>query len=73
MKGRDSTTWSIEKGREKKTSFSNLFKTVFQNILKHLARKGIIFYERYTKGVPFLPEMVYKRARVWTSGRSLPE
>ena len=25
-----------------------------------------------TKGVPFLSIMVYKRVRVWTSGRSLP-
>ena len=24
------------------------------------------------KGVPFLSKMVYKRVRVWTSGRSLP-
>ena len=30
------------------------------------------YYERYTKGVPFLSKMVYKRVRVWTSGRSLP-
>ena len=27
---------------------------------------------RYTKGVPFLPKMVYKRVRGRTSGRSLP-
>ena len=35
--------------------------------------KGIrSFNRRYTKGVSFLPKMVYKRVRGWTSGQSLP-
>ena len=35
--------------------------------------KGVQFSNgRYTKGVPFLPKMVYKRVRGRTSGRSLP-
>ena len=29
--------------------------------------RGTNFYERYTKGVPFLSKMIYKRVRVWTS------
>ena len=28
--------------------------------------------EDITKGVPFLPKMIYKRERGWTTGRSLP-
>ena len=35
--------------------------------------KGISFVRRrYTKGVPFLSKMVYKRVGCWTSGRSPP-
>ena len=35
--------------------------------------KGALFVsKRYTKGVPFLAKMVYKSARGWTSGWSLP-
>ena len=30
------------------------------------------YFRRYTKGVPFLLKMVYKRVRGWTSGQSLP-
>ena len=31
--------------------------------------KGVPFSnKRYTKGVPFLKKMVYKRVRGWTSG-----
>jgi len=33
---------------------------------------GPFFNGRYTKGVPFLSKMMYKRVRDWTSGRSLP-
>ena len=35
--------------------------------------KGALFVsKRYTKGVPSLAKRVYKSARGWTSGRSLP-
>ena len=34
--------------------------------------KGVAFVNRrYTRGVPFLSKMVYKKVRGWTSGRSL--
>ena len=44
----------------------------FSNSRSIVYEKGTIFYQRYAKGVPFLSKMVYKRVRVWTSGRSLP-
>lgn len=35
--------------------------------------KGVpSFNKRYTKGIPFMSEMVYKRSRDWTSGESPP-
>ena len=34
---------------------------------------GVPFVNRgYTKGVPFLSKLVYKRVRGWALGRSLP-
>ena len=34
--------------------------------------RSTILYRRYTKGVPFLSKMVYKRVRNWASGRTSP-
>ena len=35
--------------------------------------KGVpSFNKRYTKGIPFMSEMVYKRSRGWTLGESPP-
>ena len=61
-------------------SGANYCPSIFKGFLKRKVKKksllrymkGIIFYGRYTKGVPFPSKKVYKWVRAWTSGRSPP-
>ena len=49
--------------------------TAVKRDAKFLSRfvKGVPFVNRkYTKGLPFLSNMVHKRVRSWSSGRNLP-
>ena len=42
-----------------------LLRLVSKKVYKKLEKENKV---RYTKGVPYLSEMVYKRVRGWTSG-----
>ena len=42
-----------------------------KRVLRHGSTINFV-NRKYTKGVPFLPKMVYKRERAWILERSLP-
>ena len=46
-----------------------LLRLVSKKVYKNLEKENKV---RYTKGVPYLSEMVYKRVRGWAAGQSLP-
>ena len=58
--------------REKNDKKTSCFNDLFRSLLKKVYERGAFSNKRYTKGVPFLKKMEYKRVRGWTLGRSLP-
>ena len=61
--------------KSKKIPIFFIYVIVKDNVFTAVKERGtinILFRGRYTKEIPFLPKMVYKRERGSTSGWDLP-